>query len=563
MKYSLGSKQPSWTDLGKRSCRKGYSLHAKHVQPLNVSKLKELVAAGSKLEEELEAALVFLTSHKPYEATKCSGLRVTRLDREQLDKLLEVGKIERVTEEMERDCPTKAYCLLFTVPEDDKRRLRPIMHPEDVNKSLLRTVKVKFSTREQLHAPLRKKRLWAIHMDMAAWFDQLPISSKIRSYFRFRDADGNLYQSTRLPMGASHSVDVAHTIMKALVANLPSNVIVDIYVDNVRILGENKADVLEAAKMFARNAQSVGATVNELAGGGDVESLLTQGLAGQPEATFLGEEYDLSAGAVRASSKTLKKLDFSWSNRTNWTRKGLAAHYALLFYASATLRISPAGYFNAMRLLRRFSQTMTRQPGTWNWPVGEMLAPSAVAELEAWTRAVMRNEWQVQAHPPRPTKHIVCDASAWGFGAVCWNGRTAAVTQEPWNQEFTYGQRSAYAEPTAIYRAICQFVTPGEAAVIYTDHQAFPFAARAGYSHSYIINDILRKIAEGFGRDTISFVYIPGPSNPADYLSRNRLQTAVDAENLSRWQSGCGQWNHTGREDNGPWGLPPQYFLSS
>lgn len=380
---------------------------------------------------------------------------------------------------------------------------------------------------------------------MSAWFDQIPLDPSVSAFFRFRDQNGVLYECTRLPMGASHSVDVAHTIMECL-ASFPlyGDVVAHIHVDNIRFIGSDPSCVIRAAKEFCERAAAIGATVNEVRDGWEVEQLMTQGKPGEVPCIFLGEEYDLVNGAVRATEKTIRKVSNSWANRAQWTNKGLAAHFALLFYVSSTLDISPAPYFNAMRLLRKFSFIMQQELASWSKKMVVEPSEGVWKELTLWTNRILENQWRVILAEEKPKKLITVDASVWGFAAACWNGHSVLIHQQEWESTFRTRGFSAHAEPEALWRAVNRFVIPGETAVVQTDHQAMVYACPKGYSKAYELNTVLDKIESTFGPRKIRVEYIKGESNPVDYLSRNRDPTLTDLAWWAAWEANCRRWSH-------------------
>jgi hypothetical protein len=536
----MGRDAPTMADLGTQVSRANYHLHVKKLPPIDLEELLNVASGDGVENQQLARAVEYVTDPGKFSGVRCrEGVYTTAMGGQDMGRMRECDKIETVSPEQEEKEPTMGSCRVFKTAEDDKERYRPIMHTVDVNEGVTREISNVFPDKLELHRHLVVKGMYAIHLDMSAWFDQIPLGQGIRRYLRFRDRKGRLYQCTRLPMGATFSVDVAHTIMTALVGPAIEGVITHIYVDNVRFMGIDKSKVIRAAQQFANRCKRVGATVNELQDDKPVAELVTQGQPGEPEAKFLGEEYDLVTGAVRATEKTLKKLALSWSRRSEWTRKGLAAHFALLFYTSSSLNICPSAYFNAMRLLRAFSARMQQEPDTWNERLGFQIAAGVIDELQQWTSKALANKWNVISEATPPSKRIVVDASEWGYGVACWNGMTLKLLQVQWEPEFATKNFSAHAEPEALWRTLLRFVTRGEAAVVQTDHQAFEFATRSGYSKSYYVNQVLGKIDSIFGRKNVQIEYIKGSINPVDYLSRNRVPSQADIALMSRWGHEC------------------------
>ena len=213
-------------------------------------------------------------------------------------------------------------------------------------------------------------------------------------------------------------------------------------------------------------------------------------------------------------------------HNNNWVCRDVASLFSLLFYASNTLDLSPARFFNAMRYYRRLSQELQARPYLWMANAPEV--PEYVRlQLEEWVGSVLINPWRPMTKPAPPQKWLITDASAWGWGAICWDGRTVITHQEPWESTYLRTEKSAHTEPEALIRALRRFVRPGEPATLYTDHEALKYAVPKGYSPSFIVNGILFKVRAEFGKE-VKIVYVPGKWNPADYLSRNRDQAEID-----------------------------------
>ena len=77
-------------------------------------------------------------------------------------------------------------------------------------------------------------------LDLSSAYHQIPICEEEQKYTAF-EADGKLYQFTRIPFGVTNGVAAFQRVMDDIVAkeNLPA---VFVYVDNIIIGGRNKHD---------------------------------------------------------------------------------------------------------------------------------------------------------------------------------------------------------------------------------------------------------------------------------------------------------------------------------
>jgi len=506
-----------------------HKLHVKNVGSVDLKKLMDL-PMSKKHRETLEKLLPWLNSDEYYRDVVFDGkFFPCHLAPAHMETLARSCKVEEVTDEMRRLHPTRGTCHVFSVTEEkdlpppDDFRERPIGHPIHNNNGVHQQVGVKFHTREGLRSPLcGKKGQVAVQLDFSAWFDQIELSLAQRSFYRFL-MNGVLHQFVKLPMGATQSVEVAHAIAEALADGCdPSGeVTIQVHLDNVRFLGR-RVQVLAAAAAFVDRCNEVGAILNEVKEKGELEGQVLE------SADFLGEHFDYKHGRVRVTEKIRNKIKLVWGRKDHWTNRDVASLYSLLFYASNTLAITPARFFNAMRLYRRLSQTLQAEP--YRWMEAAPYIPQYVwAELEEWTGEILMNSWREIKPNPTSTKWIITDASEWGWGAICWDGRKAVSHQEAWEETYRHSQNSAYAEPEAILRALRRFITPGEAVTIYTDHQALKFAVPKGYSPSYLVNRVLLAVQRDFGR-AVKIVYVPGKWNASDCLSRNRAAVEFDRQ---------------------------------
>ena len=372
----------------------------------------------------------------------------------------------------------------------------------------------------------------AICVDMAQWFDQIPLDAGLHKFFTFKNK-GQTYALTRLPMGQRQATEVATAITR-LLADFPHDeVAVEVVADNLRFAG-SKGPVCAAFATFLERCKFIGAQLNEIsteAGSDDIEKLYSQ------EYDFLGERYNHRSKTMKITNKVMTKLQTTWEGRNAWSYRGFACHIGVLLYASSTARCDLSKYFGALRAFSAVSKTLQEDESLWD----KLMPPMPIKlsdSLAAWTQDVLRSEWVPVPQEEEETLTICVDASRWGWAAVSIQAKTGSIEtcQKPWYTAEGHGQ-STTSEPKAARAAIARFVAPGHKGLvrILTDHMGLVHAAAAGYGKSWEYNQVLAMLKH-FPLATFSFEHIKGEDNPVDGLSRGETSavlSATDITNLS------------------------------
>ena len=206
-------------------------------------------------------------------------------------------------------------------------------------------------------------------------------------------------------MGIRPAVEVADTISRIL-AGLGGW---EVYIDNFRFVGNTEDEVVQAALSLCHRCCVAGATLNEV----DVKDpLLEAKLRGLvvSEGDFLGEHFKYSFPPTVSTTKSiLGKIERSWELRSQWTCRQVAAHVALLLYASNTLAIPLSSYFNFFRWFRGLCSWLSEDESRWS-----LLPPSPVGglaekELCEWTALVEKNEPRSLTRDERPKSFLFTD----------------------------------------------------------------------------------------------------------------------------------------------------------
>jgi hypothetical protein len=344
----------------------------------------------------------------------------------------------------------------------------------------------------------------AIQYDFAAWFDQIPLHTEVRKYFGV-GSEGTLCL-TVLPMGFRASCKVAQAITTTLMQSQHNAASC---VDNVAFFG-TKEELLPRAHAFLERCATVGAVVKD-------------SLASPTQRhTFLGEFYDHSAKTRALAEKSMLKAEYVFhilrARRTEQTRlrtRQLMAIYGLLLYAAATLDIDVAAFHWAMRYL---SIIATK-------PLYEMqnIPPQVVEQLLLWAAIAAANRpvyvWRKVQE--RVDLRIYTDASARGWGALAVQGASVRWVRREWQ---SHTESSVASEPRALALAACFFIQPHEhhRVEIFTDHLPLVYAWQKGWGKAYEYSRVcsLLHVYRDQGVH-VAIIYIPGPLNPADALSRS------------------------------------------
>lgn len=431
----------------------------------------------------------------------------------------------------------RGYVHVFAVPELSKGRRRAIKHTKDINDAFGREtlVPARLPTRAEQSRQAASGD-YAISVDFAAYFDQFPMDDEVRRLMAFRSG-GKVWLLARMPMGQRHAVAVAQAATNVLLSfPMPSGVTSQSCIDNVRFVG-SKQGVTEAARMLLRRCASAGVTVNEVAATDDVDKRVRE-LVHQ-QGTWLGAEYDYRHKRQRVAEKSMVKLSASWKRRGEWTHRQYAAHVGLLFFCSGVLRAPMASYFDALKQLRERSARLTEDSELWAKAVA--LQPAELIALTRWTEFCAANRWVRCDDDTHPTRFVITDASAWGWGAIHFLATTGAVEShsEEWSEtdkrSFDVG-KSTQAEPEAVLRALrrfCRSEDRGSVGVL-TDSTTARFSLDRGYSASFAVNAIAARVRAEFPHLRLVLRHIPGTANPADGLSRSGPQLGTGARELAR-----------------------------
>ena len=503
---------PSWPALQGRRVEHAPDAPL-HLKPAVVAALK-VEALMEEADEDLQKALRWICPSEYYDIIE-SAIRLhpnprhfthpatMGFTRDDIALLQDAAKLEHSTD------PRAALCNCFTSVEhkEDGLRRRTIIEPKinDAIKEseyLTSNCTVQYTPRDRI-----RFMVWAhpqaIQYDFAAWFDQIPLHSEVRKYFGVGD-EGTL-RLTVLPMGFRASCKVAQAITTTLMQSQHNAASC---VDNVAFFG-TKDELLPRARAFLERCAAVGAVVK------DSMACPTQ------RHTFLGEFYDHAVKTRALAEKSMLKAEYVFrilrasQGQARLRTRQIMAIYGLLLYAAGTLDIDVATFHWAMRYL---SSIATK-------PLHEMqnIPPQVVEQLILWAAVAAANRpvYVWRNIPERVDLRIYTDASARGWGALAIQGVSVRWVRREWQ---VHTESSVASEPRALALAACFFIQPREhhRVAIFTDHLPLIYAWQKGWGKAYEYSKVcaLLHVYRDQGVH-VDLIYIPGPLNPADALSRS------------------------------------------
>ena len=513
---------PSWSQMGLEFTKD--PLHLKHVLALNRDELEKLLTEGSDLWKRWMYVRKWIT--EPQEGVARGRTVEAQLTLDEVRMFVQVGQCEETTADQVRSTVN-----IFPTPEPFKHRRRVIKHTKAFNERFGKEslVGVKLLRAKELVDTVHDGE-YAITLDFSSWFDQHLLDEGVRPDFCFF-AHGKWYRLTRLPMGMRQAVDIAQTATEILISfDCPKGVRVDAYVDNIRFLGNSRAEVIEAAREFIERCRKVGVTINEVPGDVDALQAATDLVSSTGE--FLGADFDYKLKRVRVGGKTIAKLrvmrdvfEGKAPGVKTFTHRNFLAIFGILFFdLQITKDFAPNRYY----ALTEYSETarrVQRDPGLLESEY--KCSASRQRHISQWIDEDIDNAWRQVFKVPRPDAAdwvLVTDASGWGWGALLLNTHTGIMTTRygRWNRQWTGSKRSAWSEPEGVAQALISFFPNGteNSITVLNDSTTAMGAFAKGRSMKFAVNKALCTVKDVFPRLNATFHHIPGVDDIADPLSR-------------------------------------------
>ena len=299
----------------------------------------------------------------------------------------------------------------------------------------------------------------------------------------------------RLPMGFKMACAMAQCVSTFL-ADSPFDVVVEVYVDNVMILGHDAIEVEKARLYFLNKCKLYNVTLSEDSG---VMST----------AIFRGMTFDFGEKTVclkPAYVEYFRTLDLStlstWSDWRSYVGKVL--------YATQILQIPMCRIFLLLKLL---ASNVDTQPNCI------MHVQKSVCDVaRSMNLIVSKNTPRRVYEESVDTKILVTDSalSTGMWGAVLIAGAKVVLASGALS---SVGNHSInVAELEAVKCAILVFEIRDRTLRVLTDNASTLFWLQSTWSPVFSANALLQKIFAKVGR--IFPLYVPSRLNPADPLSR-------------------------------------------
>ncbi len=327
------------------------------------------------------------------------------------ETLCEHDIASRVTTEIETLRPTLNGCLAFTVKETKETgdRLRAILSPWRLNDALDLHYKSNMNLRHVSAYVDAVRADTALVGDLAVSFFQVPIPLAARAWFRFRAADGQLYEYNRMSMGHKNAAELMQ-ILTETIAGCPHAttdathqthpaLVHDVWVDNLRLAGAAR-HVASAREIVARNAAHCGVTFKE------------PGLEITKQYDFIGVTFDHAARTVCVAPKTVAKIGKAVERSAPTTY--YEALTSRLIFAAGVLRLPLAEFYDAIRTVNRYVNNLNRTGVDAVIDIAR-LEPEAFRVLQLWRHLALLSCF-IKKPPSRLMDIAYVDASQKGWG---------------------------------------------------------------------------------------------------------------------------------------------------
>ncbi|CUE74388.1 unnamed protein product, partial [Bodo saltans] len=356
-----------------------------------------------------------------------------------------------------------AWCKVFPLPEPTKQRFRLIIEPRDLN-DIWKSTGFPYTSLPQID-DIRRLVLEALGgsitvADLKCYYYQLELAEDIRNFYGVQIGEG-FYRLKRLPMGASISVYVAHTISQYIHRHLLAPSVKSLtYIDNWYAAGEHKDAYSMCPALLSENMSGTQVTIL----GVDVDTVA--------RTLKLGKKYERHVPFLReAMNRTLTHAEM-------WKVLGVVMRYILV----ACRPLHDKYYL--MCMIRRAARNLALDEELWETPLKCSPAEKAqLGELVAEACAMETYKIVSPTSDKEPTV-IFTDASAKAWGAVRIEQETLHVTSS------TLPEMPIHeGEATAVLEGLrdCHH---SHAIAIIVDNSIVAQALVKGHSTNQVVNDL-------------------------------------------------------------------------
>jgi len=406
-------------------------------------------------------------------------------------------------------CMIKGFC----VPKLKKKTKRTILDARAVGDAQKGPPSVTLATLEDVEDCVRQYA-YVAELDGKGWFHQHGLADQVAEYFGLQIGNRRLVW-TRLPMGWSYSVFIAHSVAEFLTDfTLPEGVRVLVYIDNVYVFSCDEQNAARTIDAFLERCRSVGATFEITTPVGT-------------EATVLGARVDMNEKTIRLTDDFISKLtivrnemkelfkDAKVTNRLMWKLFGG------LMWGARVLKKLLFEYPRFSAWLSRRAQDLHEKDELWDYPCH--IWPRAREDLERLCDEIL-NAKPRSVRLPSGLRHTLhTDASDVGHGVVHDSAFLRCVKGNRFSNAMkghTIALRELYGAVAGVRDAVA--MRPEiQHLVLWVDNTNTETWIRKGKANTFFGNRLLKELFACLEGRTIEVHWEPSEANPADLPSRH------------------------------------------
>ena len=399
----------------------------------------------------------------------------------------------------------------FCQQKPKKELNRAVLDGRPINEAQRKPPSVKLTDLNDIEAAVRGYDYYC-ELDGKGFFHQFGMHKDVCAFWVLL-MGGKKYMWTRMPMGWSYSVRVAHNVC-LLLASFDSGCIILCYIDNVYIFGKSRAEVDEAVAIFLQRCKQVRATF-------EISTPTTT--AG----TILGVHCDLSEKTLSMPEKFVGKLKALESQIEDLFKNEFVPTRLLwkLFgnvnWSVRALDIHTYPYTRFYAWLSERARLLHEKPHLWDRPCH--IWPKALADLKALTSAVIKNKPRYLLHATSGRLHTVfADASNVGMGVVHASDLLRDVLAMRWTESMrkhTIALRELYAAVMAVHDSVRRIPRLGHL-LLKEDNTNCIAWLRKKRANTFFGNRLLAELYGALGRTFLEIDYVASDQQLADHPSR-------------------------------------------
>lgn len=411
----------------------------------------------------------------------------------------------------------------FTVDEVAKHRRRWILHPKLGN--LLfnnKAIDIPFPSLVDMEQHTILSPAGAILYDFSWFFGQFEIclDAALHNCILLRDKDGVLhaFAPRTVPTGACSPPLFAQILSLAVARaarNNDTTILADAFVDNIRLCGAVKENLLAASNRLVEVCAAIGITIND-----ENHNI-------QTKYVYLGILFCHDTNTVSIAEKTRIKLatcldSVNRAATDKWTLREISSAFGVCVWAASILGIYKHDVYYVYKYVRRRASTCSDFEPTSLWPCVVHLWSDWIMRLRAsGPKKIFRDE--------PGTWTVFTDASDDGWGCTAFCGNQTFVVAGKWTKEMRahhINLRELIAVRLSIQSMADKglFIAPTQRTLsLWVDNTSTLFQIRGGGSKCYLYNKCighLNHLLTTLQVRLCSTAYISSKENPADVWSR-------------------------------------------